>query len=57
LPLNVEKEELVVMGRSGSVLDENVVRDALVMGFTTSLRVADDAVAKIKKSLQGYSGR
>lgn len=57
LPINIEREELIVLSKRGSILDDSVVRDALVMAFTTSLRIADDAINKVHKALEGYSAR
>ena len=57
LPLNIEREELIVLSKQGSIFDDTVVRDSLVMAFNTSMRVTGDAVTKVQKALETYSAR
>ena len=45
------------MSKSGSIFDEGVVKDAILLGFATSRYVKEDAVNKIIRSLETYTAR
>ena len=45
------------MSKAGSIFDEGIVKDAILLGFATSRRVGDDAVNKIIRSLETYTTR
>ena len=57
LPIHLEKEEIIVMSKAGSIFDDGIVKDAVLLGFATSRRVGDDAVNKIIRSLETYTTR
>ena len=39
LPIHLEREEIIVLGKSGSIFDEGIVKEAIMLGFATSRRV------------------
>ena len=57
LPIHLMQEEIVLLSKQGSVFDDIVVKEALMLGFTTSRQVREDAVDKIRRSLEGYTAR
>lgn len=57
LPIHLEREEIIVLGKSGSIFDEGIVKEAIMLGFATSRRVGEDAVIKIMRSLESYTAR
>ena len=46
-----------MLTKQGSVFDEAVVKEAVMLGFATSRTVREDAVLKIRRSLEGYTAR
>ena len=57
LPIHLEREEIIVLSKQGNILDEGVVKDAIMVGFATSRNVREDAVYKIIRSLESYTAR
>ena len=47
MPIHLEREEIVVLSKKGSIFDDNIVKEAIMLGFATSRYVRDDAVTKI----------
>ena len=53
----MEKEEIVVLSKKGSIFDDNMVKEAIMLGFATSRYIRDDAVIKIIRQLESYTAR
>ena len=57
MPIHPEREEIIVLSKNGSIFDEGIVKEAIMLGFATSRRVGEDAVSKIMRSLESYTAR
>ena len=55
--LNMVPEEIIVLEQHGNIFDEAKVKQSLLMGFATSRQVRDDALLKIRKSIESLTGR
>ena len=57
LPIHLEREEIVILGKQGSIFDEYVVKDAIKIGFANSRQVREDATLRIRKHIESITSR
>ena len=56
LPISLEKEEVILLGKQGSLFDETIAKEAVLHGFSNSRKIADDAVIKMGRQLENCTG-
>ena len=56
LPISLEIEEVILLGKQGSLFDETRTKEAVLHGFSNSRKIADDAVIKMGKQLENCTG-